>query len=76
MKWLANTGASVRKMSRPQLHAKLIIVDGQTGFIGSENATYPSLDKNREIGVIWRNSTVGQTVKSTFDTDWDAAASF
>ncbi|HEY9720708.1 MAG TPA: phospholipase D-like domain-containing protein [Oscillatoriaceae cyanobacterium] len=33
-------------------HGKMIVVDGQRAFVGSENLSANSLDNNREVGVI------------------------
>lgn len=34
------------------IHAKVIIVDSQTAFVGSENFSTASLDYNRELGIV------------------------
>jgi cardiolipin synthase A/B len=64
------TGAQIRTLSRPYVHAKMILVDRERGFIGSENATANSLDSNRELGVVWWNADVASKVGSTFDADY------
>jgi phosphatidylserine/phosphatidylglycerophosphate/cardiolipin synthase-like enzyme len=54
----ALTRAGVRVATYPDsptalyIHAKVIVVDGATGFVGSQNFSTSSLDDNRELGVI------------------------
>ncbi|MSP62189.1 MAG: hypothetical protein EXR72_18025 [Myxococcales bacterium] len=67
---LKNGGAEVRLLSNPFPHAKLILVDRERGFIGSENATANSLNNNREVGVVWKNAEVAKAVGATFDADF------
>ena len=58
----------VRKMKKP-LHAKSIIRDNQSGFIGSFNYTKNSLENNREIGLFisWE---VVKGISQSFESDW------
>jgi cardiolipin synthase len=48
---LASAGAKVALLDRPYVHAKLIVADEQA-FVGSENLTATSLERNREVGMI------------------------
>jgi len=54
------------------LHAKLVIAN-DTAFVGSENYSYTSLQKNREVGGLVFEETAFNTIKSQFETDWNAA---
>ncbi len=55
-------------------HAKMILVDYGTSnakaFVGSENFSSASLDKNRELGIIVSESDILSTLHNTFETDW------
>lgn len=73
---LKYANAQVRTLDDPYIHAKMILVDQQLGFIGSVNATSNSLDNNRELGVVWRNAQVAQTAASTFAADFAKGAAF
>jgi len=64
-------GALVRQLGSPDVHTKMILVDRTTGFAGSENATANSLDRNRELGVIWRDATAAQAVVTAFMSDFN-----
>jgi phosphatidylserine/phosphatidylglycerophosphate/cardiolipin synthase-like enzyme len=73
---LKASGVQVRLLTNPYLHAKMIVADHDHGFIGSENATFNSLNQNRELGVLWSNAQVGQICETAFNKDWAAAAPF
>jgi cardiolipin synthase A/B len=63
-------GVSVREDPRLYMHAKILIVDGQTAFVGSENISSQSLDQNRELGIIIADGKVLSTLEQTFQKDW------
>lgn len=68
-------GVSVREDSRLYMHAKIIVVDGQKAFVGSENISTQSLDQNRELGIILSDSGVLNTLQQTFASDWNDSQS-
>jgi cardiolipin synthase A/B len=49
---LAAAGATVRAVSAPAIHGKVLVADGRTLYLGSANLTPTSLDDNREIGLL------------------------
>jgi cardiolipin synthase len=53
------------------MHAKIIIVDGQKAFVGSENISKASLDSNRELGIIVSDQNALNTLQQTFQQDWN-----
>src|SRR5947209_2677011 len=53
------------------MHAKIIIVDGQKAFVGSENISTASLDSNRELGIIVSDQNALNTLQQTFQQDWN-----
>ncbi|HZS93567.1 MAG TPA: phospholipase D-like domain-containing protein, partial [Chloroflexota bacterium] len=61
-------GIAVRTLSRPYIHAKVIMVDGRETFVGSENLSPVSLAKNREIGILLRG--VNRRLERVFGRDW------
>jgi len=71
---LREAGADVRIYTRHRNHAKLIIADEGAAFIGSENVSATSLDKNREMGVVLTDDASLGTLSATFDDDWAATA--
>ncbi len=60
----------VREDPRLYMHAKIIVVDGKEAFVGSENISTQSLDRNRELGIIVSEQGVISTLKQTFQQDW------
>jgi len=50
---LADRGVRVRLLTRPYLHAKLI-AGTREAFMGSQNLSPSSLDRNREVGIVLR----------------------
>ena len=63
-------GLQVREDPRLYMHAKIIVVDGQKAFVGSENISTQSLDRNRELGIIVSDAGVLHTLTQTFGQDW------
>lgn len=65
-------GAQVRRVPQSALyiHAKVIIVDGRRAFVGSQNLSAASLDRNRELGVIVADPSAIIRLQATFNTDW------
>lgn len=72
---LKSRGVHVRFMnaSRRYMHAKLI-VGQKIAYIGSENFTYTSLYRNREIGVILEGRRDLTTLTSQFIKDWSKSS--
>lgn len=68
-------GVQVKEDPRLYMHAKIIVVDGQKVFVGSENISTQSLDKNRELGILVSDSKVLNTLQQTFQQDWNDSQS-
>jgi cardiolipin synthase A/B len=60
----------------PHLHTKVIVADGARAYLGSENLSYTSLNKNREVGVIVTDASSIMPLSQTFETDWAAGTDF
>jgi len=73
---LMDDGIEVRTVPGLYIHAKLIIVDGEKAFVGSQNFTATSLDLNRELGIILTDPVnVGRLI-SVFESDFRAGEPF
>lgn len=70
---LLEAGVEVRISNDLYIHAKAIVVDGTSAYIGSQNFTMTSLDENREIGIIVREPALIDRIESAFRTDFSAA---
>jgi phosphatidylserine/phosphatidylglycerophosphate/cardiolipin synthase-like enzyme len=66
----------VRHLATPHVHVKSIIVDGVRAYAGSENLSYTSLSKNREVGLELGEADAVASMKATFEKDWAAATAF
>ena len=55
-------------------HAKVILVDSEQVFIGSQNFDWRSLEHNVELGVRVVDPTVVEACQTVFDADWAWAA--
>jgi cardiolipin synthase A/B len=49
---LAAAGATVRAVTAPPIHGKVVAADGRMLYLGSVNLSPTSLDANREIGLL------------------------
>ncbi len=51
-------------------HAKMMVIDGQRVFIGSQNLTRTSLDERRELGWTTTDQPTIACFQQVFDADW------
>lgn len=68
---LIRAGVTVKTISSPYMHAKLILVDDTRAYVGSVNLSRQSLNENRELGIILAEGDTLQTLSATFASDWD-----
>jgi cardiolipin synthase len=57
-----------------RLHARAILRDGDSAFLGSQSLRKLELEARREIGVIFRDKRVVKQLISVFDKDWRSGA--
>jgi len=74
--FLATHAIPARWLGSPSVHVKAIVADGVRAYTGSENLSYTSLTKNREVGVVMTEPAAVSTIVSTFDKDWASATPF
>jgi phosphatidylserine/phosphatidylglycerophosphate/cardiolipin synthase-like enzyme len=74
--FLAARGIPARWSKSPSVHVKAIAVDGRAAYVGSENMSWTSLSKNREVGVIATEAQNVATIGATFEADWATATPF
>ncbi|MGC4107464.1 MAG: phospholipase D-like domain-containing protein [Thermomicrobiales bacterium] len=70
---MQRSGIEVRVLSRLYVHAKVMIVDGSTAIVGSQNFTPTSLDSNREIALAVTSAGSVERAAAVFAQDWAAA---
>ncbi len=57
-----------------RLHARAILRDGDSAFLGSQSLRKLELEVRREIGIIFRDKRTVKKMISVFDGDWRSAA--
>ena len=70
---LKNGGVHIRTYQGKKslyIHAKMIIADDDYGWLGSENFSSGSLEKNRELGIFISDQTILASLSKTFTGDW------
>jgi phosphatidylserine/phosphatidylglycerophosphate/cardiolipin synthase-like enzyme len=72
--YMKNLGIPVKYPQSFYLHAKLVIADG-VAFVGSQNFSYTSLTKNREVGALIFEPSAVVPIQAQFDTDWNGSPS-
>jgi cardiolipin synthase A/B len=72
---ISQAGVQVKEDPRLYMHAKMMLVDGQKAFVGSENISTASLENNRELGILVSDQNVLSTLQQTFQQDWGASQS-
>lgn len=70
---LEQAGATVKSLSSPYIHAKLILVDNAKAYIGSINLSSQSMDQNRELGIIISQSAILNRLQTQFNQDFQQA---
>ncbi len=66
---LSGIGGQVARVSAPYIHAKAIVADGIVLYIGSENLSATSLDRNREVGLLINDRLAIAEVEQAFTKD-------
>jgi cardiolipin synthase A/B len=67
---LKAAGVQMVTLSNPYIHAKSMVVDSTTAYVGSINYTTGSMTYNREVGVIFTTASEVQKVLTTTRTDF------
>ncbi|NPA91861.1 MAG: hypothetical protein GXO55_10540 [Chloroflexi bacterium] len=67
---LRRAGGQVRYILDPYIHAKVFVVDGRWGVVGSVNLTTNSLDNNRELAVLFDDADAVRQMLDQFEADW------
>jgi phosphatidylserine/phosphatidylglycerophosphate/cardiolipin synthase-like enzyme len=68
--YLMRAGVNIHYSKNLMIHAKILLVDHEKALVGSINLTRASLDDNRELSVISRDTEVIRGLEDTFRKDW------
>jgi phosphatidylserine/phosphatidylglycerophosphate/cardiolipin synthase-like enzyme len=70
----SNKGTTLPSRKLPtRLHARAIMRDGKSVFLGSQSLRKLELEARREIGIIVHDPKVAKKMISVFDADWSLA---
>lgn len=81
-KELSSNGVDIRLMpdpttaEQPYIHAKFILVDDQSAFVGSENMSHNSLDLAREVGVLFDLGQFANSMQTIFQSDFTSSLTY
>jgi len=67
---IKGAGGKLVTVSTPYIHAKTLVADGKTAYVGSENFSTGSLQYNRELGVIFSIPSEVLKITTTISTDF------
>ena len=67
-------GVTVHRLHEMRLHARTIVVDGRTAFIGSQSLRETELDGRREVGIVFKDARVVASLVKVFEDDWAASS--
>jgi cardiolipin synthase A/B len=70
-----NTTLRACKLKRLRLHTRVIIRDRRQAFLGSQSLRQVELDARREIGIIFRDSKIVNSMAKVFESDWSESKS-
>ena len=62
-------GIDMRTLKKPYIHAKAIVVDGTSMYVGSANFSTTSLSQNRELGLVSTTKSTIAPVATTLAAD-------
>ena len=70
----SNKGSTLPTRKLPmRLHARVIVRDGRSVFLGSQSLRKLELEARREIGIIVHDAKIAKQMIEVFDKDWSAA---
>jgi phosphatidylserine/phosphatidylglycerophosphate/cardiolipin synthase-like enzyme len=73
LRMLDRFGVKVRRQKHLKLHAKLLVVDGESALVGSMNIDRSAFDVRRELGVLTGDDHVIKGLLKAFEHDWKQA---
>jgi len=77
-RWSQTQGFAVRPINMAKLaggvqHAKMMVVDGERFFLGSQNFDWTALTHIRELGVSGHSLGLARAYSAAFEQDWSRA---
>jgi phosphatidylserine/phosphatidylglycerophosphate/cardiolipin synthase-like enzyme len=76
-KQLVAAGVAARRSGTEFVHAKVLLTDGTSVYLGSENFSKNSLLYNREVGAVFAEAEIdAKRIAAAFESDWAKGISF
>lgn len=69
-------GGRLHKQRGLRSHGKVVIVDGDRVFLGSQNFDQPAFDLRRELGLIVQDPAVVYGIAAVFEADWRSSRKY
>lgn len=63
----------VAKLHQMRLHTRMILRDRTHVFIGSQSLRTVELDRRREVGIVFEDAAITESIAKTFLADWKSA---
>jgi cardiolipin synthase len=57
----------------PYMHAKTLVVDGRSAYLGSIDLETTEATRSRELGVTFRNPSLLRQLNARFQSDWSTS---
>lgn len=75
MEYLRGNGVDARwgALEFSRTHTKVMVVDGKTVLVGSQNWSYSAMHRNREAAVVVESSETAGEFSEVFESDWKLA---
>jgi cardiolipin synthase len=68
-----STTVEVAKLYNMRLHTRMILRDRTHAFLGSQSLRAMELDRRREVGIVFEDAPVTESLAKTFLDDWKRA---
>jgi phosphatidylserine/phosphatidylglycerophosphate/cardiolipin synthase-like enzyme len=68
-----STTVEVIKLHNMRLHTRMILRDRTHAFVGSQSLRAMELDRRREVGIVFEDAAVTESIAKTFLDDWKRA---
>jgi cardiolipin synthase A/B len=60
-----------KSIAQPYMHSKMMVADQKFSYVGSINYSYNSIERARELGIIFLDEAASAKLSSEFDKDWN-----
>ncbi len=69
-------GGRLHKQRGLRSHGKIVLVDGERVYLGTQNLDQPAFDLRRELGLIVREPAMVREMAAVFEADWEKSRKY